>query len=722
MEGGLGPAQWDRDVLNVVRRGPRRLAALALDHPLTTVIAWLAVAAGVLVAAHACGGAYDNDLSLPGSEAAEGADLVAAHTQPTPGYGARLVLHDPDGLAADAAVISDLSTQLQTSGAVLGVGNALASDNLSADGTTSLLPVRLAKAPRDLDQAERGALLDAARLPAGVEASWAGSVGDVLAGGGGHRRAEVIGLGAALVLLLLVFGSLAAAVLPVVAAMIGVSVALGLLDLLAAGVDLGTSAPTLAAMIGIGCGIDYALLIVTRARQHLVDGAEPPAAVRRALRSTGPAILTAAATVALALLGLYAAGAPFLGSMGLAAVVALATAALAAVSLAPAVLVLLGGRVDRLSVRRVPRAESDATAGGPWDAHARLVTRHPAVVAVASCILLGALTLPLVSMRLGHLDDSAAPVGSMSRTAYDRTTAAFGPGAPADLLAVVELAGDANRDRLGEAAALIEEEPGVATVTPFVVSRDGFLATASVVPTSGAQDAATGELVATLRGPVAEDVERVVGGRLLITGQTAAQADFAARITSRTPWVMGIVIASAFLLLTLTFRSPVVAAKAAVMNVISVGASYGVVVAVFQWQWGSALLGLDHSVPIESFVPMMMFVIVFGLSTDYEVFLISRIRQEWQATGDNAASVRAGLAGTARVISVAAAIMVCVFLAFTQQGDVAITMLATGLAVSVVIDATVVRLMLVPAAMILLGPANWWAPGWSQRGMRRRRR
>lgn len=723
-EGRRKPAPGSRCRIGVVRSllglRPSSLAGLGLRHPWSILLTWVVIAVGVTVAGWSYGGTYENEYRLPSTESAEAAQLIEARTEPEAGYPGQLVLHDPDGLDEHDAALRAWALDLRGDDPVIEVSDPLADASLSDDGTTSLVHVRLAESPGALSPVERRALDRATDdLPPSVEGVWAGGLGDVLERRGGHRTADLLGLGAALLVLVLMFGSLAAAAVPLVASVCGVAVGISLLGLLASSVTLSTSSPALATMIGLGCGIDYALFLVTRSRQLMYDGLEPSDAVHSALRSTGPAVLTAASTVAIALLGLYASGVPLVARLGLAAVVTLATAALAAVTLTPAVLVLLGSRIDRVTVGRRARAEGSPSRG-PLARHARFVTRHPVPVVVVSALALIALAAPMMSLRLGHLDESVDRPGTMSRTAHDLTSAAFGPGATTEVVALLRFTTPPSATDLALVESTIAAQPAVAEVSHFVV--DDGIASATVVPATGSQDPATADLVEQLRGPVADQVERSIDADLLVSGQTAAQVDLIDRMRSRTPLVVVLVVLTSFLLLAFLLRSPVVAAKAAAMNLISIGASYGVLVAVFQWQWGSALFGLDQSVPIESFVPLLMFVIVFGLSMDYEIFLISRIRHEWTRTRDNRSAVRVGLVSTSRVISAAGAIMVCVFLAFTRQDDVVIAMLAFGLAVSVAIDVTVVRLLLVPATMVLLGRANWWTPAGLLRRVRAPRR
>ncbi len=501
--------------------------------------------------------------------------------------------------------------------------------------------------------------------------------------------------------------------------MIGLAVSLAGLGLLAGHFGFAQASPTLAAMMGLGVGIDYALFLATRYRALLHAGTEPSEAVGHTVATSGRAVLVAAATVAMALGGLCVSGVGFIATLGVAAGLSVVVAAAATVTLTPALLGLLGRRIDRLHVRTPvaePTGESDV-----WHRWAVRVSRRPWLFLTGGLLLLGVLAVPVASLQLGHVDAGAQSTGRTDRRAYDLITEGFGPGANGPLTVVVHLDSRQVADpglRQDLATSLqrsLAAVPGVASVTPPVPSPDQVLLITTVTPGTGPQDRATTDLIHTLQDDTVPQALSGTGATGYVTGTTAAAQTFTDTLTAKLPLIIGVVVSAAFLLLLTVFRSPLVALKAAVLNLFSIAAAYGVVVAVFQWGWGGPLFGVTEKVPVESYVPMMMFAIVFGLSMDYEVFLLSRIRETWLHSKDNHLAVATGLAATARVITCAALIMTSVFLAFLLSTNVAVKMLALGLGVSVVIDATVVRLLLVPSSMYLFGRANWWLPGWLDR-------
>jgi RND superfamily putative drug exporter len=698
----------------VGRRGPLyRTGRWCARHWLLVILAWLILLTGVTLGHRALGGAYSDDFSLPGTPAQQGAALLQAHLPAAGGQTGQLVF--TGDLSRQKIAIEQAVANVTHLPHVLSASDPLAPATTAPDGRTAYSTVHFSASPQSLG-ASYVSSVDRAVAPAraaGVTVSYGGQLGAAAQPKGGDARSELIGIAAALIVLLVGFGSVYAAGLPVVTALAGAAAGLGLLGMAAAATTFATVSPTLAIMIGLGVGIDYALFLTTRHRQLVIDGAEPADAAGRALATSGQAVLIAAGTVVIALLGLYASGITFIGKLGLAAGLTVAAAALGAVTVVPALLGLAGRNIDRLRVRRRPAAEASAGPGG-WQNYAERVGSHPWLVLTAGVALLAVLAIPFFSMRLGHVDAGADPAGSTGKQAYDAISAGFGPGANGPLTVAARLrpgtTAGARQSLAGSLGRALAAAPDVASVTPVRATPDGAVLYATVQPRSEPQASATDQLMNTLQGQVLPATLAPAGATGYVTGSLAGQLQFRDQVSSRLPVIVAVVIAAAFVLLLLTFRSPVLAAKAAVLNLLSIGAAYGVVVAVFQWGWGSSLLGLSEKVPVESYVPMMMFAIVFGLSMDYEVFLLSRVREAWLRTGDNHASVAHGLAATARVISCAALIMASVFFSFLLSSSVVVKMLALGLGASILIDASVIRLLIVPATMFLLGRYNWWTP------------
>ncbi|MFC7183010.1 MMPL family transporter, partial [Kitasatospora paranensis] len=690
-------------------------------HAWRTVAAWVLLLVAVGVADARWGGTYADSFSLPGTGTQTGTDLLKAHgSAGVGGITAPVVIRSDDGALTDhRAAIASAVTALGRLPHVLAVADPLATPGaVSADGGTALITVRFDAGPAGFGSSYLTGV-DAAVRPLREDrltVEYGDPLGQLAAPKAADRASEAIGVGVAVLVLLVGFGSVAAAGLPLLTAVLGLAVGLGGLGLLAAHVDFARAAPTLAAMMGLGVGVDYALFLTTRHRALLREGADPAEAAGRTVATSGRAVLVAAATVAMALAGLYASGVAFIGTLGVAAGLTVLVAAAASLTLTPALLGLLGRRIDRLRVR-TPVAEPTGD-GDLWHRWAGTVGRRPWLFLIGGLLLLGVLSVPLAGLRLGHVDAGAQPATATDRRAYDLVRAGFGPGANGPLTVVVQLDSRQVADqrlRAGLADSLrrdLAAVPDVASVTAPAPSPDQDLLVATVTPAGGPQERSTAELFHTLQRDTLQRALAGTGATGYVTGATAAGLTFTDRLADRLPVVVGVVVAAAFLLLLTVFRSLLVAVKAAVLNLFSIGAAYGVVVAVFQWGWGGPLLGVGERVPVESYVPMMMFAIVFGLSMDYEVFLLSRIREIWLHRGDNHLAVAGGLAATARVITCAAMIMTSVFLAFLLSPDVVVKMLALGLGVSVVIDATVVRLLLVPATMYLFGRANWWLPRW----------
>ncbi len=523
---------------------------------------------------------------------------------------------------------------------------------------------------------------------------------------------ELLGLLAAGVILLLAFGSVIAMGLPIGIALIGLGVGVSALSLVTLIIDIPSFAPVVGAMVGLGVGIDYSLFLVTRHREFLVLGFTVEESVGKAVATAGQSVIVAGGVVVIAILGLAVSGIPFMTAAGVAVSLIVAVMVAASVTLLPALLGLAGHRVNGLRSRR-RESLADRAAGHRWHRWGGHVSRHAWGYAIGGTALLLALAAPALSLRLGFPDEGALPDSRTERRAFDLLADGFGSGINGPLVIVVDTSADP--EVVEPLAAAIKADPGIASVSAAEVNADGSVTTLVAIPSTSPQDAAT---VATIDRIRAEVFPSVLGGRQAtahVGGQTATWGDLGDRVGDRLPVFILAVVLLSFLLLTLVFRSVLVPLKAAVMNLLSIGAAYGVLVMVFQWGWGKDLIGLEETVPVIAFIPMFMFAILFGLSMDYEVFLLSRIREEYVRTGDNIASVVQGIASTARVITSAALIMIAVFFGFVLGEDPSIKMMGLGLATAIFLDATVVRLVLVPATMTLLGDANWWLPGWLDR-------
>ncbi|MFJ3792174.1 MMPL family transporter [Kitasatospora sp. NPDC090091] len=708
------------------RSALRTLGEWCARHWVIVIVLWIVALAGVQAANKTVGGSYSDDFSLPGTSAQQGKDQLQAHVPAAAGTSSQVVLNDAQPLTGFQTQIGQSVTALQQLPHVLSVQSPLPPPGqpappggpLSADGLTGYITVRFDTNPTELGEQYLDGV-DAAVAPmraAGVEVEYGGPLGELARPAPDDRLSEAIGFAVAIVVLLVGFGSAIAAGLPLLTALFAAVVGLGVLGLLAALTTFATVAPTLATMIGIGVGIDYALFLLTRHRQNLMDGADPVASAGQAVATSGRAVLVSGCTVIIALSGLSVSGISFIAKLGAAAAVTVVSAVLGALTLLPALMGLIGRRMDRFSVRK-PVAETGSAPGeeatGVWHRYARRVEHSPWRYLVVGVVILGVLTVPLFSIQLGHIDDGADPTTFTDRRAFDLMSDAFGPGSNGPLTVVVDqsaVPADARPALLSAVQQALTGVPNAASATPLQTSPDGAVLFDTVIPVDRPQDRSTTDLANDLADTVLPQAVAGTGAKTYLTGNTAAQVEFLDIVSSRLLLIIAVVVGLAFLIILVVFRGLLIAVKAAVLNLLSIAASYGVVVAVFQWGWGGPALGVSGTVPIESYVPMMMFAIVFGLSMDYEIFLLSRVHEAWLRTGDSHGSVAHALEITARVISCAALIMVSVFAAFIVSDNIVIKMMGLGLAVSVLIDATVVRLLLVPAVMTLLGAAAWWTP------------
>ncbi|WP_405359035.1 MMPL family transporter [Kitasatospora sp. NBC_00085] len=710
---------------------PRRSSLRALGewcarHSVLVIVLWLVALAGVQVIGRAVGGTFSDDFSLSNTQAQEGRNVLQEHEPSVGGTSAQVVLHDAQPLTTFQSQVDQAVGSLRQLPHVQSAQSPLPPQGqpappggpLSTDGLTGYITLRFDVNPTTLGDAFLDEV-DAAVAPlrdAGVEVEYGGPLGELARPAPDDRLSELIGFAVAIVVLLIGFGSVIAAGLPLVTALIGAVVGLGLLGLLAAATTFATVAPTLATMIGIGVGIDYALFLLTRHRQDLMDGKDPVSAAGHAVATSGRAVLVSGCTVVIALAGLVVSRVNFIAKLGAAAGVTVVSAVLAALTLLPALMGLIGRRMDRWTVHR-PVAETGAAPGeeitGSWHRYAQRVEGRPWWFLAAGVIAVGVLAIPLFSIQLGHIDDGADPTSFTDRRAFDLMSDAFGPGSNGPITVVVDqtaVPADARPALQSSVQQALAGVPDTAGVTPLQSSSDGDVLFTTVTPAQRPQDRQTTDLVNDLSDTILPQAVAGTGARAYVTGTTAAQVEFGDIVAARLLPIIAVVVGLAFLIILVVFRGLLIAVKAAVLNLLSIAASYGVVVAVFQWGWGGPALGVSGTVPIESYVPMMMFAIVFGLSMDYEIFLLSRVHEAWLRTGDSRGSVAHALEITARVISCAALIMVSVFAAFIVSDNIVIKMMGLGLAVSVLIDATVVRLLLVPAVMTLLGPAAWWTP------------
>ncbi|MEU0115629.1 MMPL family transporter [Streptomyces bobili] len=704
------------------------LAQWCVRHRLVAVLLWLLALGGTATAAMIAGSSYSNDYDVPGTESGRATRLLAEGFPGLGGDSDTVVWHTDPGTVRAAAVEQTMTRTLARIADLPGVASVAGpyddqgAARISADGRTAYATVTFEDSAEAIDRGEAKAVVDTAEAARtdGLRVELGGSAVALTESSGGHL-AEVVGVAVAAVVLFLAFGSLAASLLPIATALVGVGTAYAGIALLGHAMTVADFAPMLGMLVGLGVGIDYALFIVTRHRRGLKRGLPVAEAAENAVATTGRAVVFAGVTVCIALLGMLILRLDFLNGVAIAASLTVVLTVAASVTLLPALLSFIGPRaLSRRERRRLvehgPELELPTGFAARWSA---FVEHHPKLLGALALVVIAGLAVPTLSLRLGTSDQGNRPETSTTRQAYDLLAAGFGPGVNGPLTLVTHVDGAQDRLALDNLDATLRAVEGVAAVTPVTYSAGGDTAYLSVVPESSPQSHRTSDLVDLLRTEVLPRAEAGTSLDVQVGGVTAGYDDFAEVVVGKLPLFVGVVVGLGCLLLLLAFRSVGIPLKAAVMNVAAVAAAFGVVVAVFQWGWGSEPLGLGRAGPIEPFLPVIMVSVLFGLSMDYQVFLVSRMYEEWLETGDNRRAVRVGLAETSRVINSAAVIMISVFLAFVLSGDRVIAMFGIALAAAVALDAFVLRTLLVPALMHLLGAANWWLPRWLDRRLPR---
>jgi putative drug exporter of the RND superfamily len=690
-----------------------RLAGFSQRRRWTALLLWVAVLVGVQVAAGAAGAAYRNDFSLPGTESQDATDLLLEHGSPLAGDTVEIVLHDAGGLRRPAVRgrVEEMVPKVARQPKVAQVESPYhAEEAISRDGTIGYATVVLTVKAEEMTRSQVQRIYDAAVTArgGGLRVELGGEAARLL-GEEENYLAEGVGVLAALVILVFMFGTIVAASLPVITAIFAVGSAVGIMMLLSHGLSIADFTPFVMALVGLGVGIDYALLIFSRYRSELVTGHAPADAARVALDAAGRTVSLSGSIVIVALLGLYALGIAGLQGMALSVALTVLVTMVAALTLLPALLGLFGHRFQRQVTARAARREERGRppAGAAWRRWGAAVQRRPLAALLVAVAALAALSLPVLGMRLGFADAGNDPSDTTSRQAYDLLSRGFGPGFNGPLVVVAD-GGREGADQAARAATrVLNRTQDVASATAPITTRDGKVATVLAFPGSSPQAESTSDLVNRLRDDVLPDLERETGARYLVGGATAGAEDFASVVSSRILLFVGIVVGVSMLLIMTVFRSLLIPLKAALLNLLSIGAALGAMILVFQ----DGNLGIEAG-PVEPWIPVMIFAIIFGLSMDYEIFLVSRIHEEWTRTGEHAFAVREGLGHTGSLITAAGAIMIAVFGSFLLSPERVLQEIGFGMAVAIFVDAVIIRCVIVPAAMQLMGRGAWWFPRW----------
>jgi RND superfamily putative drug exporter len=722
-----------------------RVAGFCARRRFVVLVVWVLAAVALVGISQRLGDNTSDNLSLPGTDSQHATDVLNRSFPNQANGSSPIVLHVKSGKLTDskyASAVNQAAADVAKAPDVASVVNPLTSQGASAlskDQSTGYLSVTLSVSSGAMSVDDAQTIINAAAKPAqaaGIQVETGGQLGQKVSKPS-TESSELIGIIAAMVILTLTFGTVVSMLLPIINAILALACTLAIVRILSHVMTVSTVAPTLATMIGLGVGIDYALFIVTRHFRGLNDGLRMRESIARAAATSGGAVLFAGGTVTIALVSLAVADIPLVTTMGFMAAIAVVVAVLAALTLLPAMLAIVGPRINSL---RVHGGHHEARPGqGLWARWAVGIARRPIIAGLAALTILIPLAVPLLSLTLGQKDTAALSTSTTARRAYDLVSKNFGPGVNGPLIVAVSLgspaqapsgggsssssgsSGSSNSDpragdpRLQTLQKDVSTTPGVKAITPIQISKSGTTAYFDAIANTGPADQATANLVTKLRSSVIHAAEKGTNMQAHVGGTTAGNVDLASNISSKLPLQIVVVIALSFLLLMLAFRSVVIPLQAAIMNVLSIGAAYGVLTAIFQYGWLHSLIGLDGAVPIVSYVPLFMFAILFGLSMDYEVFLVSQIEEHVHEGQDNKTSVVGGLVTSARVITAAAMIMVFVFGGFVLNGDPTVKQFGIGLAVAVILDATIVRCLLVPALMVKMGNINWYVTRWVDR-------
>jgi RND superfamily putative drug exporter len=701
------------------------IARWCYRHRFIVIALWVAALIGAFATVKSVGTNYSDSFSLPNTDSTKALSLLQSVSPSSTGETDNIVWHVTNGTVLDNPTKQAVTRMLSEVAAIPEVGTVQSPYSprgiaqISKDGKTAYANITFTKDSRDLDAS------DIKKVISTAEAASTSNL-EVELGGQSIEQSqqakpsstEAIGVLAAAIILFLAFGSLFATIVPLITALMALGVGLNLIGLLSHGIGISSFSPTLGALIGLGVGIDYALFVITRHTTGLKAGLKPEEAAVKALNTAGRAVLFAGSAVSVALLGLLVLRISFLNGVGIAAAVVVVVTVLAASTLLPALFGLFRMRILSRKQRKALREQGprgEEITRGVWARNAAFVQKRPVVVGLIAVIIIGVLIVPFFSLRLGSSDASNDSVTLTTYKSYELLAKGFGAGFNGPLLLVGDVSSPGEKAAFTTVELAIKNTPGVAEVQAFPLSPTATVGTMQVIPATSPESVATANLITHLRKDVIPAAEANSGLRIYIGGVTATFSDFASVISSKLPLFLLVVIGLGFLILVVAFRSLVVPLTAALMNILAAGAAFGVVVAVFQWGWLSSILHTGGSGPVEAFIPVLMLAILFGLSMDYEVFLVSRMHEEWTHTKDNQRSVRIGQAETGRVVTAAATIMILVFGSFVFGGQRVIAEFGIGLASAVLIDAFILRNFLVPAIMHVIGDANWYLPKWLDR-------